>query len=89
MNKKNLKKIFFPLRTGRNRFFYRNGTVSSPLNPMFDMRSLIEPSHVHLNESFENAPYLSDCMELKKKLAITPSFKIYIILGQLLSYLRT
>ena len=36
MNKKNLKKIFFPLRTGRNRFFYRNGTVSSPLKPMVE-----------------------------------------------------
>ena len=35
MNKKNLKKIFFPFRTGRNRFFYRNGTASSPLNPMY------------------------------------------------------
>jgi len=34
MNKKNLKKIFFSLRTGRNRFFFRNGTASSPLNPM-------------------------------------------------------
>ena len=37
MNKKNLKKIFFPLKTGRNRFFVRNGTVSSPLNPMVCM----------------------------------------------------
>jgi len=34
---------------------------------MFDMRSLIEPSHVYLNEGFKNAPYLSDCMELTKK----------------------
>ena len=56
---------------------------------MFDMRSLIEPSHVHLNEGFKNAPYLSDLMELTKKMAITPSFKKYIISGQLLSYLRT
>ena len=37
-------------------------------NDMIDMRSLIEPSHVHLNEGFENAPYLSDCKELKKKI---------------------
>ena len=34
INKKNLKKNYFPLKTGRNRFFFRNGTVSSPLNPM-------------------------------------------------------
>ena len=34
MNKKNLKKIFFPLKTGRYRFFNRNETASSPLNPM-------------------------------------------------------
>ena len=34
MNKKNLKKIFFPLKTGRNRFFHKNETASSPLNPM-------------------------------------------------------
>ena len=34
MNKKYLKKIFFPLKTGRNRFFYKNETASSPLNPM-------------------------------------------------------
>ena len=34
MNKKNLKKIFFSLKTGRNRFCGRNERVSSPLNPM-------------------------------------------------------
>ena len=31
---KNIKKIFFILSTGRNRFFAKFGTVSSPLNPM-------------------------------------------------------
>ena len=34
MNKKNLKKNIFPLITGRNRFCFRNESVSSPLNPM-------------------------------------------------------
>ena len=42
MNKKNLKKIFFRLKTGRHRFFFRNGTVSSPLNPMVRTKPKLE-----------------------------------------------
>ena len=32
--KKKFKKIFFSLKTGRNRFFDKNETAFSPLNPM-------------------------------------------------------
>ena len=41
MNKKNLKKIIFPLITGRNRFCFRNESVSSPLNPMVGMYMIV------------------------------------------------
>ena len=66
----------------------------NPMNKMFDMKSLIEPNHVHLNEGFKNAPrknpYLSSCIEFTKKMVITQIFeKQYYFSGQLLSYLRT
>lgn len=37
---KNIKKIFFIWSTGRNLFCYRNVTVSSPINNIFQMADL-------------------------------------------------